>query len=131
MGDTADSSSKSANYCHSYTSGDTGLLLLCEVLLKRANGSKMLELEYGDYNAEAIAKQNSSIATWGKGKVGPKVWKDAVAELHNGELAGVLTPDVTVPYGDTGANGYLQYNEYIVYDIAHVKLQYLLRVKMT
>jgi poly [ADP-ribose] polymerase len=38
---------------------------------------------------------------------------------------------MAVPTGPTNVAGaYLQYNEYIVYDVAQVRLRYLLRVKL-
>lgn len=40
-------------------------------------------------------------------------------------------PDVSVKPGATNVDGaYLMYNEYIAYDVAQIKLRYLLRVKM-
>lgn len=43
-----------------------------------------------------------------------------------------LQPDPKVEPGDNKNTniGYLQYNEYIVYDVAQVRLRYLLRVSM-
>ncbi len=57
----------------------------------------MLELEHGDCNAEALAKQNGSIATWGKGETGPRRWKDAGsrAGLGNQDIAGVMMVTIT------------------------------------
>lgn len=43
----------------------------------------------------------------------------------------ILQPDVKVKPGNTGVtNAYLQYNEYIAYDVAQVRLRYLFRVRM-
>lgn len=40
-------------------------------------------------------------------------------------------PDTKEDPGDTNVTGgYLQYNEFICYDVAQVRLRYLLRVKM-
>lgn len=39
-------------------------------------------------------------------------------------------PDTNTKAGDTNVSGHLLYNEYICYDVAQVKLRYLLRVKM-
>jgi poly [ADP-ribose] polymerase len=40
-------------------------------------------------------------------------------------------PDVSVTPGQTNVPGaYLMYNEYIAYDVAQVRLRYLLRVRM-
>jgi poly [ADP-ribose] polymerase len=42
-----------------------------------------------------------------------------------------IQPDMSVPPGPSNVAGaYLLYNEFIVYDIAQVRLRYLLRVKM-
>jgi poly [ADP-ribose] polymerase len=42
-----------------------------------------------------------------------------------------MQPDVTVKPGNTNVTGAsLQYNEYIAYDVAQVRLRYLLRVRM-
>ncbi|KAI5359132.1 putative poly(ADP-ribose) polymerase, regulatory domain, WGR domain, WGR domain superfamily [Septoria linicola] len=121
----ADMASKSANYCCSYNSGGHALLLLCEAEL----GQPLHELTNASYTAgdEAIAK--GSLSTWGKGTNGPLAWKDAKC-IHP-SLAGVNMPDTATPVGKTGYSGaYLQYNEYICYDIAQIRLRYLLRVKM-
>lgn len=122
----ADMSSKSANYCCSYSSGNTGLLLLCEAEL----GEPPLKLTNADYDAGAKAKQQNCLSTWGVGRTAPKAWKDASA-LHP-SLTGVTMPDVVSQKpGDTGEQGvYLQYNEFIVYDVAQIKLRYLFRVNM-
>ncbi len=52
----------------------------------------MLELEHGDCNAEALAKRNGCIATWGKGQTVPRRWKDAGgrAGLGNEDITGVM-----------------------------------------
>ncbi|KAH6644488.1 poly polymerase catalytic domain-containing protein [Boeremia exigua] len=121
----ADMSSKSANYCNHYQSGGTALLLLCEAEL----GDPMHELTSASYNAGEDAKASGKYSTWGKGRVGPSQWKDAGC-VHPA-LAGTMMPDVKVTPGDTNVSGaYLQYNEYITYDVAQVRLRYLLRVRM-
>lgn len=121
----ADISSKSANYCWASNSNNTGLLLLCDVEL----GDPMLELVNGNYNADALAKKEGKLATLGVGRTAPVGWKDAGC-VHK-DLQGVLMPDVGAPPGSSSEAAYLQYNEYIVYDIAQVRQKYLLRVKMT
>ncbi|GAW25108.1 putative poly polymerase 2 adp-ribosyltransferase 2 protein [Rosellinia necatrix] len=69
------------------------------------------------------------LSTWGQGMVGPSQWKDA--GCVNPSLKGVKMPDTAVKPGDTGVpNAYLQYNEYICYDVSQVRLRYLLRVRM-
>lgn len=69
----ADMSSKSANYCCSYNSGGHALLLLCEAEL----GRPMYELTHSSYTAGEDAVSGGSWSTWGKGKTGPRAWKDA------------------------------------------------------
>lgn len=106
----ADMSTKSANYCHSYQSGDTGLLLLCEAEL----GKPMYRLLIGNYSEDdRAALENGCISTWGVGKTAPKKWKDA--GIVNEQLKGVSMPDVKHRFQDVEAeeNLFLQYNEYI------------------
>ncbi|KUI70443.1 Poly [ADP-ribose] polymerase 2 [Cytospora mali] len=122
----ADCSTKSANYCHSSISDGTALLLLCEAEL----GRPMLELTNANSHANLTAKAMGASSTWGKGTTGPSVWKDASC-VHP-SLAGVTMPDTKLgPIGPTGVSGaYLQYNEYICYDVAQIRLRYLLKVKI-
>ncbi|KAF2279988.1 PARP-domain-containing protein [Westerdykella ornata] len=129
----ADMSSKSAGYCCSYNSGGTALILLCEAEL----GDPMQELTQASYNAGEDAKKKGLLSTMGKGRTGPSQWKDA--KCVHPSLAGVMMslkivlskPDVSVRAGDTGVkNASLYYNEYIVYDVAQVRLRYLFRVQM-
>ncbi|CCF39852.1 hypothetical protein CH063_02219 [Colletotrichum higginsianum] len=121
----ADMSSKSANYCVSGSSGGQALLLLCEAEL----GDPMQKLVNSSYNAGETAKANGMWSTWGQGQTGPSQWKDA--GCVNPSLKGIKMPDVSVKPGNTNyPNAWLQYNEYIVYDLAQVRLRYLFRVKM-
>ncbi|KAI1754104.1 poly polymerase catalytic domain-containing protein [Xylaria castorea] len=121
----ADMSSKSANYCCSHISNGHALLLLCEAEL----GDPMQELTSASYNAGDTAKEKGMLSTWGQGSTGPSTWKDA--ECVHPSLKGIKMPDTTVKPGPTSVpNAYLQYNEYICYDISQVRLRYLLRVRM-
>ncbi|KAF2136605.1 uncharacterized protein K452DRAFT_322316 [Aplosporella prunicola CBS 121167] len=121
----ADMSSKSAGYCCSGISDGHALLLLCEAEL----GKPMLELTQAKYNAATEAKNSGHYATWGKGRMGPLGWKDA--KCVHPSLAGVMMPDTTQAPGSTGIDDCgLYYNEYICYDVAQIRLRYLLRVKM-
>jgi poly [ADP-ribose] polymerase len=120
----ADMSTKSANYCNASQSGNIALLLLCEAEL----GKPPLKLKNSDYNAGEEAKKAGCISTLGVGQTAPQKWKDAGCIHEN--LKGVLMPDVSVQPGASSEDAYLLYNEYIVYDIAQVRLRYLLRVKM-
>ncbi|KAI0543174.1 poly polymerase catalytic domain-containing protein [Xylaria digitata] len=120
-----DMSSKSANYCCPYISNGHALLLLCEAEL----GDPLQTLTDSSYNAGETAKANGMLSTWGQGMTGPSKWKDAGC-VHP-SLKGVKMPDTTVKPGPTNIrNAYLQYNEYICYDISQVRLRYLLRVRM-
>ncbi|KAG5715912.1 Poly [ADP-ribose] polymerase 2-A [Termitomyces sp. T112] len=120
----ADMMSKSAGYCYAHLSNNTGLLLLCEVAVKPFH-----ELTHSSYYADQECKSNNKMATKGIGRTQPVDWKDAGVALENEELIGCQMPagpgkDVLSP------NAYLQYNEYIVYDISQIRLRYLLMVKM-
>ncbi|TDZ38846.1 Poly [ADP-ribose] polymerase 2 [Colletotrichum trifolii] len=118
----ADMSTKSANYCNSYSSNGEALLLLCEAEL----GDPIQKLTDSSYTAGDSAKANGMLSTWGQGSTGPLKWQDASC-VHE-SLKG---PDTSVTPGPTNVpNAYLQYNEYIVYDVAQVRLRYLFRVKM-
>ncbi len=57
----------------------------------------MLEMEYGDCNAEALAMIKERITTWGKGQTGPQRWKDAgsSAGLDNNDSASVMMVAIT------------------------------------
>ena len=79
----ADMASKSANYCCSYISGGTALLLLCEAEL----GDPMQELVSASYTAGEDAEKKGMVSTWGQGSTGPSKWKDASC-VHP-DLAGV------------------------------------------
>jgi len=121
----ADVSTKSANYCCSFSSAGTGLLLLCEAEL----GAPPLKLSNADSSAGENAKNQGCISTWGVGTTAPRGWKDAGC-VH-ADLKGVKMPEVSTEPGATNEpNAYLQYNEYIVYDVSQVRLRYLLRVQM-
>ncbi|EQB52283.1 hypothetical protein CGLO_08092 [Colletotrichum gloeosporioides Cg-14] len=121
----ADMSSKSANYCNSYSSGGEALLLLCEAEL----GDPIQKLTNASYNAGDSAKAGGMLSTWGQGRTGPSKWIDASA-VHP-SLKGIQMPDTTVTPGDTNVqHAGLYYNEFIVYDVAQVRLRYLFRVKM-
>ena len=122
----ADISTKSANYCAAHTSSNVGLLLLCEVEL----GKPPLELTNSDYNAGQRAQKSKCLSTLGVGQTAPVGWKDA-GSVH-ATLQGVSMPDVaTPPQRCDGAGRVLLYNEYIVYDVAQIRLRYLLRVEIT
>ncbi|KAF9769268.1 hypothetical protein IL306_013356 [Fusarium sp. DS 682] len=121
----ADMSSKSAGYCCSWNTGGEALLLLCEAEL----GDPIQKLTQASYNAGTDAKKQGMHSTWGQGRTGPSKWIDA-GVVHE-SLKGIKMPDPDVKPDDTNVPGAgLYYNEYICYDVAQVKLRYLLRVKI-
>lgn len=87
----------------------------------------MHELYHSDFQAGERAKENGKIATLGQGRTIPGGWKDAGS--FNKELGGVQIPDVSCARADDNKAS-LQYNEYIVYDVAQIRQRYLFYVKM-
>ncbi|KAI3603341.1 poly-ribose polymerase, partial [Moniliophthora roreri] len=119
----ADMMSKSAGYCHSSLSNGLGCLLLCEVAAK-----PLYELRDGQYNADMNCKKYNKRATKGIGRTQHQKWKDAGKALGVDDLLGCNMPDGKAM--DVGKQGYLQYNEYIVYDVSQIRVRYLLRKRM-
>ena len=111
----ADMSSKSANYCCTSRDNPTGILLLCEVALGDMN-----EKLHADIHAENLPPGKNS--TKGIGRTAP----DPKNEVKTKD--GVIIP--MGPGKPTGIPGaHLQYNEYIVYDKAQIRIKYLLRTR--
>jgi poly [ADP-ribose] polymerase len=89
----------------------------------------MQTLTDASYTAGDDALAQGLYSTWGQGSTGPAGWIDA-KRVHP-SLAGVKMPDNTKTPGPTQVPGaYLQFNEYICYDVAQIRLRYLLKVKM-
>eukprot|EP00271_Cylindrocystis_brebissonii_P002626 TRINITY_DN13397_c0_g2_i3.p1 TRINITY_DN13397_c0_g2~~TRINITY_DN13397_c0_g2_i3.p1 ORF type:complete len:422 (+),score=112.33 TRINITY_DN13397_c0_g2_i3:323-1588(+) len=109
----ADIVSKSAQYC--YTSDGCGLLLLSEVALGKCH-----ELRKAQYLDKAPRGKHS---TKGVGRVHP-----APDEHVTSWRDGVVVPCGRPVPSHVRATD-LEYNEYIVYDTAQVKLQFLLKVR--
>lgn len=109
----ADMVSKSANYCCTTRQNNTGLMLLCEVAL-----GDTMECHQANY-VEKLPKDKQSVK--GVGKYYP-----------NPEEEYIRPDGVKVPLGkpveDATIKSSLLYNEYIVYDIAQVKVDYLFKV---
>ncbi|XP_026400993.1 poly [ADP-ribose] polymerase 1-like isoform X2 [Papaver somniferum] len=110
----ADLVSKSAQYCFTDKKNPVGLMLLSEVALGEVH-----ELKKASYMDKPPGGKHS---TKGLGKMVPKEsehvkWRD----------------DVVVPCGKPVASNVraseLMYNEYIVYNTAQVKMQFLLKVR--
>ncbi|KAG0453307.1 hypothetical protein HPP92_025971 [Vanilla planifolia] len=109
----ADLVSKSAQYCYVDKKDPVGLLLLSEVAL-----GEICELKKAKYMEKPPKGKNS---TKGLGKTVPL------------ESEFVQWRDVTVPCGKPVPSSVkaseLLYNEYIVYDTAQIKMQFLLKVR--
>ncbi|XP_063703096.1 poly [ADP-ribose] polymerase isoform X2 [Culicoides brevitarsis] len=109
----ADMVSKSANYCCTSRTNPTGLLMLSEVAL-----GNMQEYTKAHYVEKLPAGKHS---VKGVGKTFP--------DPNN---VNVREDGVEIPYGkpmsDPSIRSDLLYNEYIVYDVAQVKCEYLLKV---
>ena len=110
----ADMVSKSANYCCTSRLNSTGLMLLSEVAL-----GDMMECKQAKYVTKL---PNDKHSVKGCGKTYP-----------NPNEAHVREDGVHIPLGkaitDTKLASSLLYNEFIVYDIAQVNVQYLFRIK--
>jgi hypothetical protein len=111
----ADSSSKSANYCHANAQDPIGVLLVCEVAL-----GQMLNRTKADYITSLPAGYHS-VCGLGTSEPDPK-------SFHT-------TPEgVKVPYGKLQKNpnvdySELLYNEFIVYDVDQIKMKYLIKIR--
>ncbi|KAG0004927.1 Poly [ADP-ribose] polymerase 2 [Entomortierella chlamydospora] len=115
----ADCVSKSANYCFTSHSNNTGLMLLCEVAL-----GDMLELEQSDYNAKTRSEKAGKHSTKGCGLSYPDPKDDVIVDDNMRVQVGKLATD------QKAGNGYrLQYNEFIVYNTSQVKMRYLIKMK--
>lgn len=119
----ADMMSKSANYFYSHLSDSVGLLLLCEIAAKPFH-----EEINSNYYADQACKDNKKLCTKGIGRMQPAKWKDAGETLNNPALKGCFMPDG--PGQPISGNASLQYNEYIVYNTAQIRVRYLLMVEM-
>ena len=110
----ADMVSKSANYCFTSKQNNTGILLLCDVALGNFN-----EKIHSDYNAGNLPKDKHS--TKGCGLTAPP--QESYKDLEGCKVP--LGPGTQVQLN----GGYLQYNEYIVYNTNQIKMKFLFRVK--
>ncbi|KAH8324953.1 hypothetical protein KR067_002329 [Drosophila pandora] len=110
----ADMVSKSANYCCTSQQNSTGLMLLSEVAL-----GDMMELTSAKYITKLPKNKHSC---FGRGRTMP-----------NPQESFIRKDGVEIPFGkavtDENLKSSLLYNEYIVYDIAQVNVQYLFRME--
>ncbi|XP_022090532.1 poly [ADP-ribose] polymerase 1-like isoform X2 [Acanthaster planci] len=109
----ADMVSKSANYCFTNRSNPTGLMLLCEVAI-----GNMHELTHSSYITQLPSGKHST-----KGIGGTYPDPAGQVNLENGTI---------VPSGiarSSSVYSSLLYNEYIVYDVAQIRMKYLIKMK--
>jgi poly [ADP-ribose] polymerase 1 len=110
----ADMVSKSANYCFTNKANNVGFMLLSEVAL-------------GDMHE--LTKAQSSIQKPPNGKHSVK----GVGKTQPDSTQSIQRDGVTIPLGNSVTNDKLKsdllYNEYIVYDVAQVNVQYMLKMK--
>ncbi|KAJ4458348.1 putative polymerase family [Paratrimastix pyriformis] len=109
----ADMVSKSANYCSTSPTSNTGILLLCEVAL-----GDLYERTAAEYMDQAPAPY---LSTWGRGTTIP----DPAGEI-------IIEDGLKVPTGvpkDITLASSLRYNEFIVYNTDQVKIRYLVKLK--
>ncbi|KAL8613854.1 hypothetical protein ACOMHN_032844 [Nucella lapillus] len=114
----ADMSSKSANYCFASRQKNVGLMLLCDVSLGNIN-----EKLDADYYADKLPTGKHSVKGCGSVAPDPSTYKTMpdglVVPLGKGINSGVNNP-----------KGYtLNYNEFIVYNTAQIRMKYLLKVQ--
>ncbi|XP_061389126.1 poly [ADP-ribose] polymerase [Musca vetustissima] len=109
----ADMVSKSANYCCTSKQNSTGLMLLSEVAL-----GDMMECTAAKYVTKLPADKHSC---FGRGRTMPDPKESYIRE------DGVEIP-LGKPITDDKLKSSLLYNEFIVYDIAQVNIQYMFRM---
>jgi poly [ADP-ribose] polymerase len=124
-----DISKPAIDNCIAFMSNNTCLLLLCEVEL----GKPLLELTANDYDAqkphydtEKHARDSNCISTLIVGQIVPAGWRDAAC-VHS-TLEGVSMPDGTSSTKQSEMPPHQSYNKYVVYDVAQIRLRYLVWV---
>eukprot|EP00094_Tigriopus_californicus_P008027 TCALIF_07727-PA protein Name:"Similar to Parp1 Poly [ADP-ribose] polymerase 1 (Rattus norvegicus)" AED:0.26 eAED:0.26 QI:26/1/1/1/1/1/8/253/558 len=110
----ADMVSKSANYCNTTRTNNTGLLMLCDVAL-----GDMYERTQADY-IEKLPDGKHSTKGVGKTEPDPTQFE---------EIDGAKVPTGKGVPAKSKANTTLLYNEYIVYDTAQCNIKYLFKMK--
>eukprot|EP01107_Rhizomastix_libera_P018680 TRINITY_DN997_c0_g1_i3.p1 TRINITY_DN997_c0_g1~~TRINITY_DN997_c0_g1_i3.p1 ORF type:complete len:643 (-),score=202.36 TRINITY_DN997_c0_g1_i3:129-2057(-) len=114
----ADSCSKSANYCHTSKSDNTGCLLLCDVALGPMHRLRKAKesLTYSDM------QKVGCMSTFGEGK-----------NTCDPSQTITIEDGIQVPLGKIVPSGItvseLLYNEYIVYRVEQARMKYLVQLK--
>ncbi|XP_065832639.1 poly [ADP-ribose] polymerase 1-like [Oscarella lobularis] len=109
----ADMVTKSANYCHTSSAAPVGLMLLCEVALgemyERLHADHITKLPKGKHSTKGVGRMFPDPS-------GTRVMDDGmIIPMGKGRTEG-------------DAGGSLQYNEYIVYDVAQIRMKYLFKM---
>lgn len=115
----ADLWSKSVQYCRCYRKGEKAIMLLCDVALGQPR-----ELLHSDYHAGNLPDGTHS--THGVGATVPDWDPETAHTVPNTNVKIPLGPQIQNP-GDTGS---LRYNEFIVYDLAQVRIRYAVEFTM-
>eukprot|EP00808_Paulinella_micropora_P015188 g78302.t1 len=115
----ADVASKAANYIHASAADPYGLLLCCDVAL-----GDCYPLQEAEYMSEAPAPYHS---TCGQGKHQPSRQQTLAQDGGNDNNAKLNLGPLDKP-AERGASKLL-YNEYIVFDEAQVRIDFMLLVK--
>uniref|UniRef100_A0A7S1I875 Poly [ADP-ribose] polymerase n=1 Tax=Eutreptiella gymnastica TaxID=73025 RepID=A0A7S1I875_9EUGL len=115
----ADVVSKSANYCHTSPSNDTGLLLLCDVAVGKP--CTLMRAE----SMDKPPKGHHSV--FGVGKMGPDGDYENPANSQSFDGA-ALHFGRCKPQKLSGPSDLL-YNEYVVYDVSQIRLKYVFKMK--
>ncbi|KAL1761238.1 PARP-1-like protein [Schizophyllum commune] len=120
----------SANYTHASLSGNTGLLLLCEVVAQPYH-----EAYEFDFQADQTCKKNGKVATKALGKMQHEDWTDAGEKLGRDDLRGVLMPgghakDLSSTFPRPSVKCEDNWNEYIAYDVSQIRMRYLLQIRL-
>lgn len=119
----SDRACKSAAYCDPWTSGQIGLLLLCETQL----GDPAYVRRNHEYNAiDSMRKQGLISTKMAENPENePSKWTDA--GVANPEPSGTLMPDHELKLPAAKGNP----NEYVVYDVAQIRIRYVFMLKWT
>jgi len=115
----ADMISVSGQYCHTSKQHPVGLMLLCDVALGRS-----YQIAHGKFISKEDLDEAGfhSVKCWGT--KGPDVGYDV--QTVDGLLVSTgIETDTGVPVSE------LVHNEIVVYDVAQVKVKYLLKVRFT
>jgi len=114
----ADMVSKSVEYCHPTKENPYALLMLCDVALGRP-----FQIAHTKFISKEDLDQAGFHSVKGCGELGPDPAYDI--EIMNGTIISSGKEDQTgVPRSE------VKHNEYIVYDVAQIKIKYLIKLRV-